>query len=103
MDARRASAEQELARLHEQQCRIEKATLETASLIEYCARVRSELHPFTLEEKRRALEALNITVIWHPEQPLTIRARPPVDIASSASQCPGQPGARCAGQAVAEA
>ena len=80
----------QLARLHEQQCRIEQATLETASLMEYCARVRSALRHFTLEEKRRALEALNITVIWHPEQPLAIRASPLIDIASSASQCTGQ-------------
>src|SRR5262249_9596576 len=71
VDVRRASAEQELARLDDQQHLIEQAELETASLMEYCARVRAQLQhaPFTLEEKRRALEALNITVTWHPTWP----------------------------------
>ncbi len=67
VDARRTSAERELARLDDQQHLIEQAELETASLMEYCARVWSELQHFTLEEQRRALEALNITVTWHPE------------------------------------
>ena len=52
---------------------MEQAELETASLTEYCARVRSELQRFTLEEKRRALEALNITVVWHPNKPIAIQ------------------------------
>ena len=69
IDARRASAEQELARLDAEQRLIEQAELETASIMEYCARVRSTLKTFTLEEKRRALEALKITVTWHPEWP----------------------------------
>ena len=34
--------------------------------MDYCARVRAKLQHFTLEEKRQALNALNITVIWHP-------------------------------------
>src|SRR5262245_57639799 len=40
VDARRASAERELVRLDDQQHLIEQAELETASLMEYCARVR---------------------------------------------------------------
>ena len=48
VDARRASAEQELARLDAEQRLIEQVELETASLMEYCARVRlgiATLHP----------------------------------------------------------
>ena len=52
-----------------QQRLIEQAELETTSLMDYCARVRSALQHFTLEEKRQALEMLNITVTWHPEWP----------------------------------
>ncbi len=54
--------------------------------MEYCARVRSQLQHFTLEEKRLALEALNITVTWHPEHPLAIQGSIPVDIVSNTSQ-----------------
>ena len=67
MDARRASAEQELARLEDQQHLLEQAALETATLMEYCARIRHGLQHVTLEEKRQALDALDIIVTWHPE------------------------------------
>ena len=83
MDARRASAEQELARLDAEQRAIEQAELETASLIDYCTRVRSEWQHFTLEEKRRVLEALNITVTWHPGEPPEIHGSIPIAIATS--------------------
>jgi site-specific DNA recombinase len=69
VDAQRASAEQELARLDEQQRLIEQTELETTALMNYCVRVRSKLQHLTLEEKRQALEALNITVTWHPAWP----------------------------------
>jgi len=69
VDTRRASAEQELARLDDQQRLLEQAELENASLMDYCARVRSGVQHSTLEEKRQVLEALNITVTWHPEWP----------------------------------
>ena len=84
VDTRRASAEQELARLDNKQRLIEQAALETASLMEYCARVRSALQHFTMEKKRRALEALKITVGWHPEKPLKIRGSIPVRIVTIA-------------------
>jgi len=66
VNARRASTEQELARLDAEQRLIEQTEIETKALMGHCARVRSELQNFTLEEKRRAMEALDITVIWHP-------------------------------------
>ena len=69
VDTRRTSAEQELARLDDQQRLLEQADLENASLMDYCARVRSGVQHSTLEEKRQVLEALNITVTWHPEWP----------------------------------
>ena len=66
VDTRRASVEQELTRLDDQQRLIEQAELEISSLMAYCERVRAELQTFNMEEKRRALEALDIAVIWHP-------------------------------------
>jgi site-specific DNA recombinase len=84
IDARRASAERELTRLDDQQRLIERAELETDSIMEYCARVRQELQDFTLEEKQRALEALDITVIWHPDWPKPkIEGSLKMDIATS--------------------
>jgi hypothetical protein len=87
VDARCTSAEHELARLDNQQRLIEQAELETASLREYCERVRQALQHFTLEEKRKALEALNITATWHPEHPLAIQGSIPVAILTKASRC----------------
>lgn len=66
VDVRRASAEQELKRLDDQQRLIEQGELETAALMEYCTRLRAGLQHSTLEEKRQVLEALDITVTWHP-------------------------------------
>jgi hypothetical protein len=86
VDARRVSAEQELARLDAEQRLIAQAELETASLIDYCTRVRAELQIFTVAEKRRALEALNITAVWHPTRPLEIRGSIPVRIVLGSSR-----------------
>ena len=86
VDARRTSTERELTRLDDQQRLIERAALETASLIEYCARVRSELQHFTLDEKRQALEVLDLTVIWHPNKPLEMYGSIPVTIVSNIPQ-----------------
>jgi len=83
VDARRVSAEQELARLDTQQRLLDQAELETASLTEYCARVRSALQHFTLEEKRRALDALNITVVWHPGDAPEMHGSIPMAIAAN--------------------
>jgi hypothetical protein len=92
VDARRASAEQELVRLAEQQRLIEQTELETASLMEYCVRVRAELQHFTLEEKQRALEALGITVVWHPDTPLDICGSVPIqEVMSNAVRCDAPP------------
>ena len=55
--------------------------------MEYCVRVRSQLQHFTIEEKQLAMEALNITVVWHPEKTLEIRGSIPVAIASNAVYC----------------
>ncbi len=86
VDARRTSTERELTRLDNQQRLIERADLETASLIEYCARVQSELQHFTLDEKRRALEVLDLTVIWHPDKPPEMYGSIPVTIVSNVPQ-----------------
>jgi site-specific DNA recombinase len=92
VDARRVSAERELARLAEQQRLIEQVELETASLMEYCERVRSQLQHFTLEERQLALEALGITVVWQPDKPLHIYGNIPVqEIVSNAVRCDASP------------
>jgi len=84
VDARRASLEQEVARLDDQQRLSEQTELEATSLRDYCARVRSQLQTFTREEQRRALEALNITVLWKHGSPLSIHGSIPVGIATNA-------------------
>jgi len=86
IDTRRASAEQELARLDAEQRLLEQAAWETASLMEYCMQVRSTLRTFTTEEKWQALEALNITVVWHPAWDVPeIHGSIPVDTAATSS------------------
>lgn len=83
VDARRISAEQELERLMTRQRVLEQVELETATLTDYCRRVARNLHRFDLAEKRTALEALHITVVWHPDNPLEIRGSIPVAIATN--------------------
>ena len=83
VEARRASVERELACLDAEQRTIEQAELETASLMDYCARVRSALQHFTLEEKQRAMEALNIAVVWHPDKAPDIHGSISMSIASN--------------------
>jgi site-specific DNA recombinase len=82
---RRASLEREMARLDEQQQLLEQVELETASLVEYCQRVRETLHQFDFPEKRHALDALNISVVWHPDKPLEIQGSVPVETQESIS------------------
>ena len=69
-------------RVDDQQHLIEQAELETVSLMKYCARVLQKLHHLTLEEKRRALEALNIVVTWRPEETPEIHGSISVGIVS---------------------
>jgi site-specific DNA recombinase len=80
VDARRASAEQEVARLDAEEQRMDQVEIATNALETYCARVRAKLTYPTLDEKRTALDALNITVVWHPEKPLEICGSLPPDI-----------------------
>ena len=82
---RRASAERELARLDEQARLLEQIELETASLVAYCQRVRDNLTRFDDDEKRLALDALQIIVYWHSDTPIEITGSIPVSIASAAS------------------
>jgi len=81
IDTRRASVEQELARLDDHARQLHQARADTASLREYCARVRAKLHRFTIDEKRLALEALDIQVTWPgPGQKLQIEGNVEVNI-----------------------
>jgi DNA repair ATPase RecN len=87
VDARRTSVEQELQRLDAQERLLEQVRVDTTSLVEYCQRVQANLAQFDNAEKRVAMEALNITVIWHREKPLEITGRIPVAVASDAPCC----------------
>lgn len=46
---------------------------------EYCRRVRERLTTFTMEERRRTLEALDIRVSWMPGQVFQISGRIPIE------------------------
>ena len=81
--ARRVSLERTIARVDAQQHLLERMELEIVSRVEHCQRVRNTLRQFSTEEKRLALDALNISVVWHPEKPLEIRGSIPIDIASN--------------------
>ncbi len=80
LDARRASAAQELARLDAEQDALTQTEVETATLRTYCAQVRERLHGFTIEEKHLAFGALDIQVTWHPARELEIRGSIPVQV-----------------------
>ena len=84
---RRASAEKELALLDEQQQACEEAHLETDAIEAYCTQVRSGLCTFDLPEKRRALEALNITVLWHHDGLPEILGSLPREIYQYLAEC----------------
>jgi len=84
---RRTSAKQEITRLAEQQRVLEHAVLEMASLTTYCARVRENLGDFSMEEQRLAMDALNISVVWHPDKPLKMRGSIPVGVGYSTPGC----------------
>jgi hypothetical protein len=71
--------------LDDQQRLIEQAELEISSLMAYCERVRAELQTFNIEEKRRALEALDITVIRHPGELPEIHGNISMAIVSNAA------------------
>jgi site-specific DNA recombinase len=84
IDARRASVHQELARLEAQERLLVQATLKATALTDYCQRVCANLKRFDTAEKRLALDALHIGVVWHPDKPLDITGSIPLDIASDA-------------------
>lgn len=91
IETRRASAEHELARLHDQQQLIEEAELKRGALEELCARWRAGLQHATLDKKQQALEAFDITVTWHPAWPtpkITGNLSPELfSIMSNSSRC----------------
>jgi hypothetical protein len=72
IDAKRSGAERELAHLDERRRQLRQVAQHAAALTDYCARLAANLRTFTLEEKHKALAALNIQVTWHPERALAI-------------------------------
>jgi hypothetical protein len=79
--ARRTACEQELARLATQQHQIDQAAIETATLAQYSVNVAKALGSLSYDEKRLALRALSITVVWQRDKPLDIHGSIPVSIA----------------------
>jgi site-specific DNA recombinase len=86
IETRRASLLQELAQVDDQQRLLKQAAWEATSLTAYCQRVAANLGCLGTAEKQGALQALNITVVWHPDKPLEITGSIPVDIATNAVQ-----------------
>ena len=80
VDARRASAGREPVRLAAEQRITEQTEIETQFLIDDCTRVRQALQHCTPEDKRRAIAALNITVVWHPNKPLAVQGNIPIEM-----------------------
>ena len=72
--ARRQSLLEEQARCEVKLDGIGQATGQVMGLVEYCAQVKRELHTFDMVEKRRALDALDITVGWIPNKPFNLKA-----------------------------
>jgi len=55
--------------------------------LSFCERVRENLRNFSMEEKRLALAARNITVVWHPEKDPEITGSIPLGIGHSTPGC----------------
>lgn len=83
---RRTSAEQELTTLATRQHDAAQAQHDSAALVDYCQRVKEGLRDFTLTEKHRALEALNIAVVWYPDREPEITGSIPLPIVSSSAR-----------------
>jgi len=78
--ARRHACEQELARLQEQQSDLNHDVLQTASLTAYCQAVVLNLGTLSYAEKRTALHALSIVVVWERGKPIAISGSIPRSI-----------------------
>jgi hypothetical protein len=90
LKAYHAEIQQRRQDLHEQQAQCDAAIallqstiVRVDQLIDECARVRSGLQTLSYEEKRGALQALDIQVTWAEGQPLTVKARIALEIASN--------------------
>jgi site-specific DNA recombinase len=79
IEARRQSLLREQAEATRQLDAIGVAVQHVGALTQYCTRVHHRLQTFDDAEKRMALHALNIRVIWTPGQPLTIQGSIPID------------------------
>jgi chromosome segregation ATPase len=86
VETRRASAEQELARLDTEEHMLTQTAETTIAIVAYCQHVGERVAGMSLEEKRLALEALGIVATWHPEKPLDIRGNIPLVIETNASK-----------------
>jgi cytochrome c556 len=76
--ARRQSLFKQQQELQEKLDSIGQAVEHVEALLGYCERVRQRLQTFNAEEKRLALEALNVQVRWTPGEPLQIEGSIPL-------------------------
>jgi chromosome segregation ATPase len=76
--ARRQSLFKQQRELEEKLDSIGQAVEHVEALLGYCERVRQRLQTFSAEEKRLALEALNVQVRWTPGEPLHIEGSIPL-------------------------
>jgi hypothetical protein len=82
-----SSGKAELAHLDKQQL-IDQMHVQTATLADYCHRVEVNLSRFDMTEKKRALEALSLTVIWYPDRPIKITGSIPISLDYPTSHAP---------------
>jgi site-specific DNA recombinase len=75
---RRKSLKDQHAQLEAELNRVQSNMHHVDQLIEYCARVRKRLQTFSFEEKRLALEALDIQATWAADQALSVRGSIPM-------------------------
>ena len=82
IDARRASLEQELAKLGDQQRHLEYIDVKRTEIADYCQRVSSRLRKHSRDEKREALEMFDIKVTWYPDKPPHFEGIIPFEVAT---------------------
>jgi hypothetical protein len=75
-DLRRCLQDQQQA-LRQQLDNLHRADARADALVAYCKRVLKQLHAFTFEEKRLALDAFDIQATWGAGEGLKIRVGVP--------------------------
>ena len=85
LEIRKQHIEAELAVLDAAEQQMQASVTMLTELRDYCAQVRTQLREFTMEERRLAIEALNICAVWTPGEDLDITGAITIPIASCSS------------------